>query len=72
MTSISAVDRLQLEARVLKAEAALAKISAIRDDIIKTQRLGWSSHVYPLVAALTEAGVEGQPYAELLGKQKVE
>lgn len=39
---------------------ALEKINAIRNDIISTQSISWSAHVYPLVAALDNAGFEGK------------
>lgn len=45
-----------------RLRAALVKIDAIRNDIIGRQRIGWSSHVYPLVEALGEAGFEGMEY----------
>lgn len=50
------------EMRRLRAEneallAALHKIHEIRNDIIRTQKLGWSAHVYPLVAALGQVGL---------------
>ena len=41
---------------------ALSKIDAIRNSIIGTQSINWSAHVYPLVAALYEAGYEGEGY----------
>ena len=44
--------------------AALTKIDAIRNSIIGLQALNWSEHVYPLVAALEEAGFEGMDYPE--------
>lgn len=44
------------------AQAALAKIDAIRNDIIARQTINWSAHIYPLVAALGEAGYEGVDY----------
>lgn len=52
---------------VLKAEndrlrEALTKIDAIRNSIIGYQNVGWSEHIYPLVAALNEAGFEGEEY----------
>jgi hypothetical protein len=43
---------------------ALAKINEIRNSIIGLQKLNWSEHVYPLVAALDAAGYEGMPYPE--------
>ena len=41
-------------------QAALEKINAIRNSIIGTQQINWSAHIYPLVAALNEAGQVGQ------------
>jgi hypothetical protein len=52
---------LEMEAR-MKAERALDKISKIRDSIVGHQRVYFSEHVYPLVAALEEAGVHGVGY----------
>ncbi len=54
--------------RVEVTEAALAKIDAIRNDIIGRQTINWSQHIYPLVAALGEAGFEGEGYEEARGK----
>ena len=48
--------------RIKVLEDALTKIDAIRNDIIGRQKIGWSSHVYPLVAALDEAGYPGMEY----------
>jgi hypothetical protein len=45
-------------------DAALRKINGIRNSIIGLQALNWSEHVYPLVAALDEAGYEGMNYPE--------
>jgi len=59
-------DALALDAERLRQ--ALEKISAIRDDIINTQKLNWSGHVYPLVAALDEAGIGCEPNAAMKGK----
>ena len=50
------------DARIKVLENALTKIDAIRNDIIGRQKIGWSSHVYPLVAALDEAGYPGMEY----------
>jgi predicted secreted protein len=44
--------------------AALGKVNEIRNSIIGLQTMNWSEHVYPLVAALDDAGIQGQPYAE--------
>lgn len=49
---------------VAKLEAALAKINNIRNSIVGLQTINWSEHIYPLVAALDEAGVEGLPYEQ--------
>lgn len=46
------------------ALAALAKINDIRNSIVGTQQINWSEHIYPLVAALNEAGLKGLPYPE--------
>ena len=54
--------RLALVAERDRLRAALVKIDAIRNDIIGRQRIGWSSHVYPLVEALGEAGFDGLEY----------
>lgn len=45
-----------------RLKTALAKIDAIRNSIIGAQTVNWSEHIYPLVAALSEAGYAGQPY----------
>jgi hypothetical protein len=45
-----------------KAETCLAKIDAIRNSIIGRQGVNWSDHIYPLVAALGEAGYPGEGY----------
>jgi hypothetical protein len=45
-------------------DVALAKINAIRDSIVGHQQINWSEHIYPLVAALNEAGVKGLEYPE--------
>ena len=50
------------DARIKVLEDALTKIDAIRNDIIGRQKIGWSSHVYPMVAALDEAGYPGMEY----------
>jgi hypothetical protein len=43
---------------------ALGKINDIRDSIIGLQKINWSEHIYPLVAALDAAGFEGMDYDE--------
>jgi hypothetical protein len=50
--------------RLSKLEAAMEKINNIRNSIIGTQTINWSEHIYPLVAALSEAGLQGLPYPE--------
>lgn len=41
---------------------ALEKVDAIRNSIIGFQNVGWSDHIYPLVAALEDAGFNGKGY----------
>lgn len=43
-------------------QIALNKIDAIRNSIIGFQSIGWSEHIYPLVAALGDAGFPGAGY----------
>ena len=50
-----AADRLVDADRFKKA---LEKISVIRNNIVDTQSIGWSRHIYPLVAALDEVGID--------------
>jgi hypothetical protein len=58
-----AVDALAAAAdRIDQCESALTKIDAIRNDIVGRQTIGWSAHVYPLVAALGDAGYPGEGY----------
>jgi len=42
-----------------KHAVALGKINDIRNSIIGCQTVNWSEHIYPLVAALEGAGIEG-------------
>jgi hypothetical protein len=51
-----------LRAQFASAEAALQKINAIRNSIVGCQTVNFSEHVYPLVAALDEAGFVGDGY----------
>lgn len=43
-------------------EKALQAINEVRNSIVGMQKVGWSLHVYPLVAALEEAGLKGEGY----------
>lgn len=45
-----------------RVEAALRQIDDIRNSIIGHQNGNWSLHIYPLVAALRAAGIEGLDY----------
>lgn len=45
-----------------EAQKALCRINAIRNDIVGRQSINWSAHIYPLVAALNEAGQVGLEY----------
>lgn len=47
-------------------QTALAKINDIRNSIIGFQTVNWSEHIYPLVAALKAAGIDGMAYPEAL------
>ncbi|SFM09567.1 hypothetical protein [Pelosinus propionicus] len=51
-----------LRAKLEAAEAVLEKINNIRNSIVGTQTINWSEHIYPLVAALNEAGLKGMGY----------
>jgi hypothetical protein len=59
-------DQMHAHAAAVSAPllSALTKIDAIRNSIIGAQKVNWSEHVYPLVAALDEAGFPGQPYEQ--------
>jgi hypothetical protein len=63
-------DRTRLERELASAKAALSKIDAIRNSIVGRQNIDWSMHIYPLVAALDEAGFSGEGYA--VARQKAE
>lgn len=54
----------RLEAEVERQRTALTKIDGIRNSIIGVQNINWSEHIYPLVAALEDAGINGLPYPE--------
>jgi len=51
--------RAESQAELKVKSEALLKINDIRNSIVGLQRLDWSEHVYPLVASLDEAGVQG-------------
>jgi len=46
-----------------KKDKALNSINTIRNSIVGLQTVNWSEHVFPLVAALNEAGYQGEEYA---------
>ena len=50
-----------------RLKTAINKVNDIRNSIIGLQKINWSEHIYPLVAALNEAGIEGMPYDEARG-----
>lgn len=54
-------------AELARLKAGLSKINEIRNSIVGLQTLNWSEHIYPLVAALNEAGCKGLPYPEARG-----
>lgn len=53
-------EHYQEEAERLRAMGE--KINAIRDSIVGLQAVSFSAHIYPLVAALNEAGFESRGY----------
>lgn len=60
---------IQLETRLAvivaeekKLRDSLTRIDSIRNSIIGHQTVHWSAHIYPLVAALKDAGFEGLGY----------
>lgn len=50
------------EGKLAKLETLATKVDAIRNSIVGCQGFNFSEHAYPLVAALKEAGYEGQGY----------
>jgi hypothetical protein len=56
--------RAEGAAQIETLTAFAQKVDAIRRDIIGRQTISWSAHVYPLVAALHEAGYESPGYEE--------
>ncbi len=55
--------RDELQAEVERQKQALLKINEVRNSIVGRQTVSFSQHVYPLVAALDEAGIKGADYA---------
>ncbi len=53
-----------LRAKLEAAEKALDKINDIRNNIVGLQKINWSEHIYPLVAALNAAGLQGLHYPD--------
>lgn len=51
-----------MASRLALARTCLAKVNEIRNSIIGLQAFNWSEHMYPLVAALQAAGIEGMGY----------
>lgn len=41
-------------------QAALRQISAVRESIVAHQNVNWSAHIYPLVAILSQVGIEAE------------
>ena len=62
--------RAKLLSHIKAQDAALQKINEIRNSIVGTQTMNWSAHLYPLVAALKEAGLEGESFVEARGKAR--
>ena len=55
-----------LEAELTALKTMGEKVNGIRNSIVGTQTINWSEHIYPLVAALEEAGIKGMPYPEAM------
>jgi hypothetical protein len=62
----------KLEAERAKLGTALSKINEIRNSIVGYQLVNFSAHIYPLVAALNEAGFQGEGYEEARAKAKTQ
>jgi hypothetical protein len=62
VTDWTPAESMALLAEVTAGREALRKIDAIRNSIIGFQKVNWSEHIYPLVAALEDAGYQGQEY----------
>lgn len=58
------------DAEAARLREALSKINAIRNSVVGTQTVNWSAHIYPLVAALNEAGFDGQGYGDARAEAK--
>lgn len=70
---ITAVEMVTiLERRNAELRAALMKIDAVRNSIVGRQSVNWSEHIYPLVAALNEAGFGSEGYAAARAKAETE
>jgi len=55
-----------------KLVTALKKINDIRNSIIGYQNVNWSAHIYPLVAALNEAGFKGDSYEVAMAEARTQ
>lgn len=55
-------ERAKTAARLVALEQMGAKVNEVRKSIVGMQGLNFSEHVYPLVAALNEAGFDGGTY----------
>lgn len=57
---------IDIRAKLEAAEKSLEKINDIRNSIVGMQKINWSEHIYPLVAALNEAGLKGMGYPKAM------
>lgn len=67
--AVNAANAREAEAECLRLHAdaeryrhALDRINAARNSIVQRQAIDWSSHIYPIVAALEDAGIKGDGY----------
>lgn len=60
-------DVISNDSEIARLKEGLGKINEIRNSIVGFQSINWSEHIYPLVAALNEAGLEGMDYPHAKG-----
>ena len=56
------VERVRAYDELIALRKCTDRINEIRNSIVGFQTVNWSKHVYPLVAALDDAGIKGEGY----------